>query len=85
MKYFFSSAVSDSHGQEGVASESVRHRIKALIETETKANVMTDDALVHALKEQGIDVARRTIAKYREAMGIPSSAQRKREKNISLP
>jgi RNA polymerase sigma-54 factor len=84
MRYFFSTAVSDAHGGEGIAAESVRHRIKMLIESEGSTQVMTDDALVLALKQTGIDVARRTVAKYREAMGIPSSAQRKRERNMGL-
>jgi RNA polymerase sigma-54 factor len=85
MKYFFSTAVSDADGGEGVAAESVRHRIKMLIETEGQDAVFTDDALVFALKKTGIEVARRTVAKYREALGIASSAQRKREKRIQLP
>ncbi len=84
MKYFFSSAITETKGGEGVASESVRHQIKMLIDNETKGKVLTDDALVAALKLNGIDLARRTVAKYREALGISSSAQRKREKNISL-
>ena len=51
------------------------------IERETKANILSDDTLVEMLKAEGIDIARRTVAKYRESLGIPSSVQRRREKN----
>ena len=58
----------------------MRHRIKQLIDAETPAEVLSDDTIVDKLREAGIDIARRTVAKYREAMRIPSSVQRRREK-----
>jgi RNA polymerase sigma-54 factor len=58
----------------------VRHRIKILIEAETPQDVLSDDTIVEKLHAAGIDIARRTVAKYREAMRIPSSVQRRREK-----
>ena len=81
LRYFFSVSIAgaakegDSH-----SAESVRHRIKRLIEAETVEGVLSDDDIVIALKEDGITIARRTVAKYREAMNIPSSVQRRREK-----
>jgi RNA polymerase sigma-54 factor len=58
----------------------VRHRIKQLIDAESARDVLSDDTIVEKLREAGIDIARRTVAKYREAMRIPSSVQRRREK-----
>ncbi|MFG1281991.1 RNA polymerase factor sigma-54 [Xanthobacter autotrophicus] len=80
MKFFFSSAISASGGGEAHSAEAVRHRIKLLIEAESADDVLSDDTLVQKLKEAGIDIARRTVAKYREGMNIPSSVQRRREK-----
>ena len=80
LKYFFTSAIAASHGGEAHSAEAVRHRIKQLIEAETAAGVLSDDTIVDKLREAGIDIARRTVAKYREAMRIPSSVQRRREK-----
>ncbi len=80
MKYFFTSAINSSDGDEVYASESVRHRIKELIDGEDAAKVLSDDKIVDVLRQSGIDIARRTVAKYREAMRIPSSVQRRREK-----
>ncbi len=80
MKYFFTAAIAGSPGEEAHSAEAVRYRIRQLIEAENPGNVLSDDALVEALKGQGVDIARRTIAKYREAMRIPSSAARRREK-----
>jgi RNA polymerase sigma-54 factor len=79
MKYFFTAAIASSSG-EAHSAEAVRFRIKQLIEGESADDVLSDDALVTALKAQGVDIARRTVAKYREAMRIPSSALRRREK-----
>jgi RNA polymerase sigma-54 factor len=61
----------------------VRHRIKQLIEAEDTQDVLSDDTIVDRLREAGIDIARRTVAKYREAMRIPSSVQRRREKQAA--
>ncbi|MFG1403469.1 RNA polymerase factor sigma-54 [Xanthobacter sediminis] len=80
MKFFFSSAISASGGGEAHSAEAVRHRIKTLIEAEAPTDILSDDTLVQKLKEEGVDIARRTVAKYREGMNIPSSVQRRREK-----
>jgi RNA polymerase sigma-54 factor len=80
LKYFFTSAIAAAHGGEAHSAEAVRHRIKQLIDAETAAGVLSDDTIVDKLREAGIDIARRTVAKYREAMRIPSSVQRRREK-----
>jgi RNA polymerase sigma-54 factor len=80
LKYFFTSAIAASHGGEAHSAEAVRHRIKQLIDGETAADVLSDDTIVEKLREAGIDIARRTVAKYREALRIPSSVQRRREK-----
>ncbi len=80
MKYFFTASIAGAVGEEAHSAEAVRYRIKQLIDQENSQNVLSDDALVTALKTQGVDIARRTVAKYREAMRIPSSALRRREK-----
>jgi RNA polymerase sigma-54 factor len=79
-KYFFTSAIQSSEGGEAHSSESVRHRIKELIDAEAVDDILSDDTLVKMLKDTGIDIARRTVAKYRESLRIPSSVQRRREK-----
>ncbi|WP_428028853.1 RNA polymerase factor sigma-54 [Ancylobacter sp.] len=84
MKYFFSSSISSSDGGEAHSAESVRFRIKQMIEAESPDDVLSDDTLVQHLREVGIDIARRTVAKYREAMRIPSSVQRRREKQAAV-
>lgn len=81
LKYFFTHAVGGSRGGDIHSAESVRHHIKALIEAETADDVLSDEGLAAILQKEGIDIARRTVAKYREAMGIPSSVQRRREKD----
>jgi RNA polymerase sigma-54 factor len=83
LKYFFTSAIAASHGGEAHSAEAVRHRIKQLIDAETAGDVLSDDTIVEKLREAGIDIARRTVAKYREAMRIPSSVQRRREKQAA--
>ncbi len=80
MKYFFTASIASSDGEQAHSAEAVRHHIKTMIEQETAADVLSDEALVEKLKTLGIDVARRTVAKYREAMRIPSSSIRRREK-----
>ncbi len=80
LKYFFTSAIASSAGGEAHSAEAVRHRIRELIDGETPNAVLSDDRIVEILKESGIDIARRTVAKYREAMRIPSSVQRRRQK-----
>ncbi|HAQ35836.1 MAG: RNA polymerase sigma-54 factor [Maricaulis sp.] len=78
LKYFFTSSIPSSGGGEAHSAEAVRYRIKALIEAETLDDVLSDDTLVERLNQEGIGIARRTVAKYREAMNIPSSVQRRR-------
>ena len=80
LKYFFTSAIAAANGGEAHSAEAVRYRIKQLIDAENPAQVLSDDVIVDMLRAAGIDIARRTVAKYREAMRIPSSVQRRREK-----
>ena len=80
MKFFFTAAIAAQHGGEAHSAEAVRHRIKQLIEHERPDDVLSDDAIVGCLREANIDIARRTVAKYRESLKIPSSVERRREK-----
>ncbi len=79
MKYFFTAAIPGAAGAAAHSSEAVRHRIKQLVDGETGETVLSDDALVQRLRDEGIDIARRTVAKYRESLRIPSSIERRRE------
>jgi RNA polymerase sigma-54 factor len=83
LKYFFTQSINSADGGDAHSAEAVRHRIKTLIEAEG-ANILSDDQIVAALKADGIDIARRTVAKYREAMNIGSSVQRRREKSLGM-
>ena len=83
LKYFFTSAIASSEDGEAHSSEAVRHRIKLMIDGENSNDILSDDKLVDKLKDDGIDIARRTVAKYREAMRIPSSVQRRRDKRLT--
>ncbi|NGX15195.1 RNA polymerase factor sigma-54 [Wenzhouxiangella sp. XN24] len=76
-RYFFSSQVSGSDG-ESISSTAIRARIRKLIAEEDPAKPLSDSALTRALVQEGIEVARRTVAKYRESMGFPSSNERRR-------
>jgi RNA polymerase sigma-54 factor len=79
MKFFFTRAIAATDaGDEAHSAEAVRHRIRELVAAEGEA-VLSDDDLVGKLKQDGIEIARRTIAKYRESLGIRSSVQRRRE------
>ena len=80
LKYFFTAAINATHGGESHSAEAVRHRIRALVGAEIAETVLSDDAIVAALRREGVDIARRTVAKYRDVLRIPSSVQRKREK-----
>jgi RNA polymerase sigma-54 factor len=80
LKYFFTSSIAAADGGEAHSAEAVRHRIRQLIDGETAGGVLSDDTIVEMLRAAGIDIARRTVAKYRDAMKIPSSVQRRREK-----
>ncbi len=84
LKYFFTSGVGASaDGEGGASSEAVKSRIKALTDAEDPRKILSDDKLVELLKGEGFDLARRTVAKYREAMGIGSSVQRRRSKKMA--
>jgi RNA polymerase sigma-54 factor len=80
LRYFFTAAIASAEGGEAHSSEAVRDRIRQLVEDEKPQDVLSDDAIVDLLRESGVDIARRTVAKYREAMNIASSVQRRREK-----
>jgi len=80
LKYFFGSGVSSAEG-DGAAAEAVKSAIKQVIGAETE--ILSDDAIADLLKDRGYDVARRTVVKYRESMGIGSSIQRRRLRKIA--
>ncbi len=81
LKYFFTTAIAGLDGANHSA-EAVRQRIRAMVGAETCDGILSDDAIVAALRREGVDIARRTVAKYRDALRIPSSVQRKREKAL---
>ena len=80
LKYFFTAAIASAEGGEAHSAEAVRFRIRRLIDGESSNAILSDDTIVKMLRGSGVDIARRTVAKYREAMRIPSSVQRRREK-----
>lgn len=80
MKYFFTAAIAGVSGDQH-SSEAVRHRIRILVDGEPAGAILSDDQLVKLLRRDGIDIARRTVAKYRESLRIPSSIERRREKS----
>ncbi len=82
LKYFFTTAIAGTLGGESHSAEAVRHRIREMVASEGVEDVLSDDAIVAVLRREGVDIARRTVAKYREALRIPSSVQRKREKAV---
>jgi RNA polymerase sigma-54 factor len=84
MKFFFTSAIPSANGGEAHSAEAVRYRIKQLVDAESVHDIMSDDAIVEHLRIAGINIARRTVAKYREAMRIPSSVQRRRDKQAAV-
>ena len=84
LKYFFTASIASADGGEAHSAEAVRHRIKQLIDLEDPSAILSDDTIVERLRASGIDIARRTVAKYREAMRIPSSVQRRRDKQSTL-
>ncbi len=79
LKYFFSTALVSADGT-AHSSESIKARIKAMVDAEKTDDVLSDDTIVEMLQKEGIDIARRTIAKYREILNIPSSVQRRKQK-----
>ncbi len=82
LKYFFTSAIQSADGGDAVSAEAVKNAIRTLIAAESPKAILSDDTLVDLLREKGFDIARRTVAKYREAMGIGSSVQRRRQKAL---
>jgi RNA polymerase sigma-54 factor len=83
LKYFFTSSIPSAIDGDAHSSEAVRHRIREMIDAEPASDVLSDDKIVDRLKHDGIDIARRTVAKYREALRIPSSVQRRRLKRMA--
>lgn len=83
LKFFFSNAIQSSEGADDVSSEAVRAKIRQMIEVETASTVLSDDAIMTALRRDGVGIARRTVAKYREMMNIPSSSIRKRRQRAT--
>ena len=82
LKYFFTTAIQGTNGGDSHSAEAVRYRIRGLIDLEPPADILSDDAIVAVLRREGVDIARRTVAKYREALRIPNSVQRRREKAV---
>jgi RNA polymerase sigma-54 factor len=83
LKYFFTNAIATTDGLgDAHSAESVRYRIKDLIAAETADHILSDDEIVATLKQEGVDIARRTVAKYRESLNILSSVQRRREARL---
>jgi RNA polymerase sigma-54 factor len=84
LKYFFTSSIPASRGDTAHSAEAVRHRIRGLIDGEPPGDTLSDERIVELLQQDGVEIARRTVAKYREAMRIPSSVQRRREKLLTI-
>ena len=84
LKYFFTTAIPSSEGGDAHSSEAVRFRIRELIGRENGSTILSDDGIVEVLKRDGIGIARRTVAKYREAMGIDSSVERRRRARVEM-
>jgi RNA polymerase sigma-54 factor len=80
LKYFFTSSIAAADGGDAHSAEAVRFRIKHLIDEEPADETFSDERIVEILQQEGVDIARRTVAKYRDVMRIPSSVQRRREK-----
>ena len=83
LKYFFTSGVASADGEGAVSAEAVKAQIRALCDAEDPNDILSDDQLVELLRQKGFDLARRTVAKYREAIGIGSSIQRRRQKKLA--
>ncbi|SBV34855.1 RNA polymerase sigma-54 factor 2 [uncultured Sphingopyxis sp.] len=83
LKYFFSSGIAATGGDGAVSAEAVKSRIKAMIEAEDAKAILSDETIAQRLSAEGHDIARRTVVKYREAMGYGSSVQRRRQKALA--
>jgi RNA polymerase sigma-54 factor len=81
-KYFFTVSLGSGEGSDAHSAEAIRHRIKVMIDAESTKNILSDDDIVKVLKADKVEIARRTVAKYRESMNIASSVQRRREKKL---
>ncbi|HYA80277.1 MAG TPA: RNA polymerase factor sigma-54 [Methylocystis sp.] len=82
LKYFFSTSIATTDGADAHSAEAVRFKIRQMIERESADEILSDDAIVAKLRDAGVDIARRTVAKYRESLHIPSSVDRRREKSM---
>jgi RNA polymerase sigma-54 factor len=85
LKYFFTAAIQSLDGSESHSAEAVRDRIREMIEREEPRDILSDDRIVALLTADGVHIARRTVAKYRESMRIPSSVERRRLKSGETP
>jgi RNA polymerase sigma-54 factor len=83
-RYFFSNALPGTDGDASHSAEAIRQQVKVMIEREDPEDVLSDDQITALLRAEGILIARRTVAKYRESLGIPSSVQRRRAKALRL-
>ncbi|MBO22281.1 MAG: RNA polymerase sigma-54 factor [Rhodospirillaceae bacterium] len=84
LKYFFTTAIAGTVDGETHSAESVRQRIKLLIDKESPKSVLSDDKIVKMLRGDGVEIARRTVAKYRDSLKIPSSVERRRMKRAAV-
>jgi RNA polymerase sigma-54 factor len=82
LKYFFTASIQSIDGSQAHSAEAVRDRIREMIENEAPMDILSDDRIVALLTADGVNIARRTVAKYREAMRIPSSVERRRLKSV---
>ena len=85
LKYFFTASIASTQNGAAHSAEAVRFRIKQMIDNESPTGILSDDAIVVRLRQANIDIARRTVAKYRESLRIPSSVERRREKGSLGP
>jgi len=83
LKYFFTSGVASADGEGAASAEAVKAAIRQLIDAEDAKAILSDDSLVDLLRARGFDLARRTVAKYRESIGLGSSVQRRRQKALA--
>lgn len=83
LKYFFTTAINSSQGGAMHSAEAVRHKIRLMIDNESPKSILSDDKIVKILRDDGVDIARRTVAKYRDSLKIPSSVERRRIKRAS--
>lgn len=83
LKYFFTTAINSSEGGDQHSAEAVRHKIKLMIDNESSKSILSDDKIVKILRDDGVEIARRTVAKYRDSLKIPSSVERRRMKRAA--